>query len=406
MTERKRKLRAFLIIGMLAALSIFVAACGGGSSSSSSSEPSASETSEPAETAEASETSETAETSETSESSEGSAEVEEVLAEATGPAKWEGPTEPDPAAPDKKILFILTVGGTEGQELVEDGGNAAAKAIGWNISYFRGEGTPQSYAEGISQAINEKVDGVVFSSITPSLIVNQMKELKAAGIPSVAISNTVEPEEELWLANIGYNPEKEAKFLAADIAKGSNGEAHIMTVNDKEFGVVEQRFEAFKKILPELCPKCTIEEETEMQVTELETKIGPKIGGLLQANPNVDYIYAPYDDAAVPMIAAVKQAGLQNEVQIVSYGGYKQSTEYIREGNVQSATIANAVPWQSWEALDVLNRHFTKKEIPQAALNTDPVKLITKESLPPAGQLFTGDEAEYEKHYEELWAGK
>jgi ribose transport system substrate-binding protein len=389
-----------LMFCLVAGIAIFVAACGGGGSSSSSS-------SEPAETAESSEPAGTSETSEESEGAEGaggSAEVEEILTEATGPAKWEGPTEPDPAAPEKKILFILTVGGTEGQELVEDGGNAAAKAIGWNVSYFHGEGTPQSYAEGISQAITEHVDGVVFSSITPTLIINQMKELKAAGIPSVAISNTAKPEEELWLANIGYNEEKEAKFLAADIAKESNGEANILMINDKEFGVVVNRFEDFKKILPELCPGCDISAESEMQVTELETKIGPKVGTLLQANPEVDYIYAPYDDAAVPMIGAVKQAGLQNEVQIVSYGGYKQSTEYIREGNVQTATIANAVPWQSWEALDVLNRHFTKKKIPQEALNTDPVKLLTKESLPAPGKLFTGEEAEYEKHYEELWA--
>ena len=104
------------------------------------------------------------------------------------------------------------------------------------------------------------------------------------------------------------------------------------------------------------------------------------------------------------MIAAVKQAGLENEVKIASYGGYQQSTDAIRKGEVQTMTIANAVPWQSWEALDVLNRHFTGKKIPQSALNTDPVKLLTKEDTPPEGQYFTGAEAEYEKHYEELWA--
>lgn len=386
-----------LMFCLVAGISVLVAACGGGSSSSSSSEPA-----ETAETEAGTEAEDTGE-SEGSEGGGGSAEVEEIIAEATGPAKWEGPTEPDPAAPKKKILFIMTVGGTTGQELVEEGAKPAAKALGWEVSFFHGDGTPASYAEGIAQAITEHVDGVVTSSITPTLVINQMKELKAAGIPAVAISNTAEPVDESWLANIGYNEEKEAKYLAAGIAQESEGDANIMMINDKEFGVVVNRFEAFKKVLPELCPECEVSTETEMQVTELETKIGPKVGSLLQANPDVNYIYAPFDDAAIPMIAAVKQANLQDDVKIVSYGGYDQSTDAIRKGEVQTMTIANAVPWQSWEALDVLNRHFTNKEIPQNALNTDPVKLLTKESVPPEGQYFTGAESEYEKHYEELW---
>ena len=391
-----------LMFCLVAGISVLVAACGGGgSSSSSSSEPA--ETAESPEPAEGSEEPETAEGSEESEGGEGSAEVEEIIAEATGAAKWEGPTEPDPAAPKKKILFVMTVGGTTGQELVEEGARPAAKALGWEVSFFHGDGTPASYAEGIAQAITEHADGVVTSSITPTLVINQMKELKAAGIPAVAISNTAEPVDEAWLANIGYNEEKEAEYLAAGIAQESGGDANIMMINDKEFGVVVNRFEAFKKILPEVCPECQVSTESEMQVTELETKIGPKVGSLLQANPDVNYIYAPFDDAAIPMIAAVKQANLQDDVKIVSYGGYDQSTDAIRKGEVQTMTIANAVPWQSWEALDVLNRHFTNKEIPQNALNTDPVKLLNKESIPPEGQYFTGEEAEYEKHYEELW---
>jgi ribose transport system substrate-binding protein len=402
MFVRKGKARTLLVFCLVAGISVLVAACGGGgSSSSSSSEPA--ETAESSEPAEANEEAESGE-SESGESAEGGgAEVEEIIAEATGPAKWEGPTEPDPAAPNKKILFILVIGGTEGQDLVEDGAKPAAKAIGWDVSFFRGDGTPASYAEGIAQAITEHVDGVVFSSVTPTLVINQMKELKAAGIPAVAISNTVEPVDETWLYNIGYNEEKEAKYLAAGITRESNGEANLLMLDDKEFGVNVKRYEAFQKVLPELCPNCSVSHEDEFQVTELETKLEPKVAGLLQAYPETNYIYAPYDDSAIPMIAAVKQAGLQDEVSIASYGGYQQSTDAIREGDVQNLTIANAVPWQSWEAIDVLNRYFTNKKIPQNALNSDPVKLLTKETVPPKGQYFTGAEAEYEKHYEELW---
>jgi ribose transport system substrate-binding protein len=386
----------FLLVAVLVlAAAMLVAACGGGSSSSSSSE-SASTTEN--------ETSESKETDETGEG--GDAKVEEILADAFAPAKWEGPTEKDPAAKGKHVALIMTLAAAEGEQLLQDGAETATKAIGWKSTYIDGKGTPQGYEAAINQAITENVDGVILGAVTPSLVPNGMKALKAAGIPVVVQSNVEEPKEELWLGNIGYDTEKEAEYLAAFLAKESNGEAKVLLVEDKEYGIVAQRAEKFKPLFEELCPTCEIVNETDMQVTELETKLTPKISGVLQANPDVNYIYAPYDAAVPPMVAAIKQAGLTENVKIVSYGGFKQSTEYLRKKEIQNGDVANATQWQSWEAYDVLNREFNGEEIPDNAFATDPIKLLTWENAPEAGTYFEGDEAEFEKHYEELWGVK
>jgi ribose transport system substrate-binding protein len=393
--------RYAIIAGFLIALSLLVAACGSSGGSSSSAESTASE-STPASSGE----SEESNTEPTESSGVEEEEVESILAEATAPAKWEGPTEPDPAAANKHILQLTTFAAATGEIPLREGGEEAAKAIGWKLTYVDGNGTPQGYEAGIQQALNEQVDGVVLNGIDTNLVPKGLKELKAAGIPVVAESNTNEPKEELWLGNIGYNTEKEAKYLAAQVAKESNGEAKILTVNDTEYGIVNQRQELFEAALPELCPGCEIAAQSEMQVTELETKLEPKVAALLQANPSVNYIYAPYDSAAVPMVAAVKQAGLENEIKIVSYGGNEQNVEYLRNKEIQTATIANANQWQSWEAVDVLNRYFNEQEIPQNAFNTDPIKLLTWENAPAKGEVFEGDEADYKGHYEKLWRVK
>jgi ribose transport system substrate-binding protein len=393
--------RILLVAVLVLVAAVFVSACGGGSSSSSSSESASTAENESSETAGG----ESA-TGEEEAGGEGDAKVEEILAEAVAPAKWEGPTEKDPAAPGKHIAVILTSAAAEGEQLIQDGAETATKALGWKSTYIDGKGTPQGYEAGISQAITEGVDGVFLAAITPSLVPNGMKALKAAGIPVITYSNVEEPKEELWIGNVGYDTQKEAEYLAAFVTKESGGEAKISLVEDKEYGIVAQRAERFKPLLEELCPTCEIVNETDMQVTELETKLTPKIAGVLQANPDVNYIYAPYDAAVPPMVAAIKQAGLTEDVKIVSYGGFKQSTEYLRKKEIQNGDVANATEWQSWEAYDVLNRTFNEQEVPENAFATDPIKLLTWDNAPPPGTHFEGQEAEFEKHYEELWGVK
>jgi len=384
---RKRIGRSFVIAGLMFAIAIGVAACGGSSGSSS----------------EATSTEGATSSKEGATSTASNQKVKTLLAEAKGPVKWEGPTEPSPAVPNKNVTAVVTFEAAEGILIADEGMEAAAKAIGWNLTIIDGKGTTQGYAAGISQAITENAEAVILFSITPSLIPNQMKQLKAAHIPVIALSNVEEPTEELWIANVGYEPKKEAEFLAAQLTEESGGDAQVLTVNEPAAGVVQTRLEYFKEALAELCPGCNIAAETEFSVAELETKLGPKIGALLQANPNVNYVYAPYDAAVPPMIAAIKQGGLENDVKIVSYGGFRQNIEYLRNKEIQTATVANATQWQGWETIDALNRYFNEKELTPTVLHSDPFVLLTWDEVPPPGQYFEGNEANYQQHYEELW---
>ncbi|MGE0066755.1 MAG: sugar ABC transporter substrate-binding protein [Solirubrobacterales bacterium] len=382
--------RTLLLGALVVAVAVGLVACGGGDDSTGSSSTSSGEA-----------------TSETSETSAGvdQAKVDELLDAAFAPGKWEGPKEPAPAPEGKSIVFIPTFAAAEGEVILQEGVETAAKALNWDLTVIDGKGTPQGYSAAIGQAITQKADGVIFGAIDPNLVLNQMKQLKAAGIPVVVQSNVSEPTEELWVANVGYRPQLEAEYLAAFLADESQGEAKVLLVEDSEFGIVAARAEAFKPALEELCSACEINAETEFSVTELETKLGPKIGAALQANPDVNYIYAPYDAAVPPMVAAIKQAGLQDEVKIISYGGFKQVTDYLRNQEITVATVANATQWQGWQAYDALIRHWDDLEINEEVTERDPIKLLTWENPPPPGQYFEGD-ADYMAEYEKLWGLK
>jgi ribose transport system substrate-binding protein len=382
--------KVFLIVGVLASLCVGITACGGSGSSSSSGSTT------PA-------TSEGESEGSSSESGYDEAKVEAILTAASAPAKWVGPKEPNPATPDKKITLIPTFAAAEGLQLFDEGVEDAAQALGWKVTLVDGKGTPQGYAAGVSQAITEGADGVVLGAIAPTQIPQELKQLKAAGIPVVDYGTVEEPTEELWLGNIGLDVPKEAEMLAASIAKESNGEAKLMVVVDKEYSDGNERTKFFLEDLKELCPGCEIVNETEMTVTEIETKLAPKIGSVLQANPEVNMIFSPFDAAVTPMIQAIKQAGLQDQVKIVSRGGFKQSTEYLRKKEIQVATIGEATQWIGWAALDTLQRHWNELPITEEVTKSDPLKLLTWDNAPKPGEYFEGEEAEYKRHYEELW---
>lgn len=384
--------RVIALAMLVAALAVGLVACGGGddtTSGGSTESSSSTESTGGGETA----------------SGVDQKKIDVLLDEAVAPGKWEGPKEPAPAPEGKSVVFIPTFAAAEGEVLLEEGIKTGAEALNWDLTVIDGKGTPQGYSAAIGQAITQKADAVILGAIDPVLVPEPMKQLKAAGISVVVQSNVSEPTEDLWIANVGYQVPKEAEYLAAFVADESQGDANILYVEDKEFGIVTERTKFFKPALEELCSSCEIGAETEFQVTELETKLGPKISAALQANPDVNYILAPYDASVPPMVAAIKQAGLENDVKIVSYGGFKQATDYLRNKEIQTATVANATQWQGWQAYDALIRNWDELPITDEVTHKDPIKLLTWENPPAPNTYFEGD-ADYMTEYEKLWGIK
>ena len=378
MSERWKTTRIAVIVVLLVTAAFVVSACGSsdkssGSSSTTASKPAANDLSA----------------------------AKEQLATATADVTaFTGPTTPTKATPGKHVVAVDTFSAAEGIKIFHRGFDPAVKALGWKLTTIDGKGTPQGYAAGIGQAITQKADAVVLVAITTSLVTNQLKQLKAAGIPVIAYSNVETPKDGLWVANIGYDPPTESKDLAAFVATDSGGKANIAILNDPEFGVVAERANEFKKALPGLCPNCKVSNETDFQVTELGTQLGPKVKAVLQANPDVNYVWVAYDAALPPIITAIKQAGLKDKVKAVSYGGFDQGLQFLRDKNVLAATVANATEWQGYEAADTMQRVLNGEEPDPQGTNTDPIKLMTRENVPD--KPFTGD-IDFAGEYEKLW---
>ena len=75
------------------------------------------------------------------------------------------------------------------------------------------------------------------------------------------------------------------------------------------------------------CLGCKVSDIVKMTASQVGS-VGQMVVGYLQAHPDVDWVYAPYDPAAAVMVNAIVQAGLQDKVKLVSIVGSAQNIEY------------------------------------------------------------------------------
>lgn len=87
------------------------------------------------------------------------------------------------------------------------------------------------------------------------------------------------------------------------------------------------------------CPGCKMSDIVKMTASQIGS-VGQMVVGYLQAHPDVDWVYAPYDPAGAVRVNAIVPAGLQDKVKLVSIVSSAQNIDFIRQGRVQVADDA------------------------------------------------------------------
>lgn len=315
--------------------------------------------------------------------------------------EWPGPeSSVKPDSESRSFVVVPCAMAAEGCKRQAEGFIAAAEELGWSTKLIDPAGDPSKQNNAIARALTLKADGVYIVSIDPKIVAGTLKRVRAAGIPVVAAATGGPgPSEDGINHEVSLHGEKEGELLAAQIVDETDGKAKVAMFTGNEFQTVVQRVAGTKRIF-EKCPDCEIVEEIDIPVTAIGTTLVSRVKSTLQANPQIDVVWAPYDAAASDMVQAVQQAGLGDKVWIGSFNGNLQNLEFVRSGQVQRVAIGEALEWVGWAAADNFIRIFAGKE----PVEDDgvPAKILVKENLPQAGQAWTGD-FDFRAKYRELW---
>jgi ribose transport system substrate-binding protein len=325
--------------------------------------------------------------------------AEEKMAPVTA---WPGPTDSPPAAEDKFIVLIPCALAAEGCARQITGAKAAAKVLGWRTLTIDGQGSPDVYTQAIQQAINQKADGIFLVGIADNLVAPAIKEAREKGLAVVSIATENKPSDEGVSEELVVHFDEAGYALGAWACVKSEGKGKFAVVNGPEFPSVTLYLDNAKRALQEFCPEAEIVAEMDVAVADLGTQHGPRLVAMLQANPQIEYVFAPYDPSLNAMAAAVREAGLAEQIKgFMSVNGDPQNLQMIKDGDTQIADIASPLVWGGWAGMDTFNRIFNEEEPVGDQL---PVRVFTSDNaddIPEKG-FWEGD-FDYESEYKKLW---
>jgi len=334
---------------ILAALitSLLLAACGGSSSSSSSS------------TATGSVANETT-TNETTESSEPAGIVPEPPLQAPTEVEFSQPLKKAP--PHQKIAWLaceLPIC----QGALSKGYHEAGEALGWEIEQINyNAADPSSIAKSMQQALDNNADGIAITGIPPVLFEQQAKEAIKKGVPIVSCSDVTEPEPKtngLYL-QCGNGPavKNEGEELGNWSINHTEGKAKIVAVTIEEYAVLGEEVKGLEASANKCGSECSVA-TIPVTISEFgEGKVPNKLIAYLQSNPETNVVCFTFSDLAEGSYAALKGAGLGEDLLLVGAAASPTNLTEITEGK-QNAWTIQPEKMQGWMSIDVLARVAT-----------------------------------------------
>jgi ribose transport system substrate-binding protein len=385
-----------LVVGILVALSLVAAGCGGDSDSDS--------TSSGADTA-ATTTESTTETG--------------TDADAALAAAYEGKFEPFPtSAPKPKAgqsVWVISLNeGSPAPKVVSEGVTDAADILGWESKVYDTKGTPNGASDGVRQATAAGADLIVMNIIECSVAESAIKAAKAAGIKVVAVNAA-----DCDAPNVGNEPlfddvaapaaggfyaflEELAEIHTAWTMSELEGESgKILLFHQTDYvGLVKKDKEYAEQVMAQ-CPDCEVIDVPFNTNDVVNSQLKAKVQAALVKNPDAKMMFFPYDATlALGGAAAVQGSGLAGKLKVMGGECAASTNELIEEGTV-TACVGAPYRWMGWQVMDDSLRIMSGE--PAAPATASQALVDAENNLPEAGKDYEGNGTDFEGEYQKIW---
>jgi ribose transport system substrate-binding protein len=308
-------------------------------------------------------------------------------------SEWPGPE--DSVTPEiGKSITILTCGSTGITCVrVANGAAAAAEALGWDADVVDGQSQPTVWNSALNTAIAQGTDAIVLAAVPPAAVARAMDVAKKKQIPVISILNS----ESLDLVSgaVDHDAKALGKLLADVVAVESEGDAHMLLLENDEFPSLAVRYGAFEEELEAVCAGCSIDSRQQFTLALVAQRLGGTVSSTLATHPDIDYVVQPFD-----AITPFTQQGIRaanSKAQIIGVGADPPSVQAIGDGS-EAASVGTPAEWMGWMGVDALVRIGAGQPVPDY---TVPMRVITKESVP--GEDGWQGDFDYAAKFKELW---
>ena len=210
-----------------------------------------------------------------------------------------------------------------------------------NVTCHVTEGTGEVGVElaNIESLIQRKPDAMVISSLSGTAVYPGYEAVIAAGIP-LLMNNSGIPDD---TANIPYtsfmSPDdwENGQLLGQYMADQLGGKGNIIVIEGvTESSNYEFRLGGFMEVINKYPDIKVVGQQSGawIRMPAMTAAVD-----LLQANPEIDGIYAMNDEMAMGVLAALRNAGREDEVVMVSVDGQEDLVQEILKGSAAKASV-------------------------------------------------------------------
>lgn len=336
-------------------------------------------------------------------------EAKAIVAERTKPqTEWKGPTDgPTAPAGSFTIAYVSPDQSYTPHVLWGQGVEEAAKALGWKVMIFNGQGTVSGTLTAMQQALAANPTAII-TPADANALQKPIKDAVSRHIPVIGIHATAfpGPSPELGLyMNIVSNPAEIGGTEAAYVIAESNGAAKNIHMVDNSYAIA--RFKAKSTVTPiGNCSGCKMLETINMPLGEASARMTSAVSGLLARYGDSWWMTTCCDGYYTNVAAALRAAGASTDkIKLVGADAPPSAYDMIRKDGFEVASVPEPSTLFGYEAVDAVVRAMAGQE---PAHFLQPVFLIVKSNVDTEGGAKNEfvPSNNFACHYMSIWKGE
>jgi ribose transport system substrate-binding protein len=266
------------------------------------------------------------------------------------------------------------------------------KKLGWNVKFIDGAGDPAKSARALQSFVTQKVDMIIANSIDAAFVRAQLKAAQRAKIP-VFETNAGNKKSPLFTAMYNEDETTMGRILMQYIVKNVKN-AKIGDLTTKLNYAGNLREAAIRKVVAQSGGKAKILQATEVDLTNPVVSTTKIVTDMLTAHPDINAIYAVFDNMAAAAANAVRAKGKARSAGVYTYFTTPANLRFLRSSSSPVQAVADAnLPFGAVIAFDqYLHRTLKGKPVDQNAEKKAgglAYRVVDKKNVPKTGEVFS-----------------
>ncbi|AZO93871.1 substrate-binding domain-containing protein [Halocella sp. SP3-1] len=257
---------------------------------------------------------------------------------------------------------------------VVEGARAMADELGVKLIVTDAQNRPGKEITNVENLIQQKVDVLILDPSDSNAIIPSVLNANDANIPVLTIDRKANDGD--VITHIGFDAIRSGRIAGQFLVDSLNGKGKIVEIMGiMGTSVAQDRSKGFNQIMDKnpgmkVIAKQTANFDRGQAMSVMEN--------ILQAQPEIDGIYAANDEMALGVLAAIEAAGRLDEITLIGCDAIDDSMEAIRKRKME-ATIAEPPYFLGKNAVKTAVAIYNGKKVEDEVILEN--QLVTKENI-------------------------